>query len=79
MKKKKLFFAILLIIGAAGAAKATKARDFIGYIHYNGAYIQVYVPFECPFTGYGCTYTYWNGLSYQVYLQSGLLFYPIRP
>ncbi len=67
------------MISAAGAAKATKARDFIGYINYGGAYVQVYVPFDCPFTGWGCTYTYWNGVSYQVYLQSGLQFYPVRP
>lgn len=76
---KKLLFAVLLIIGAAGAANATRARDFIGYIYYNGAYVQVYVPFDCQYSGYGCTYTYYNGLSYQVYLQSGLTFYPVRP
>jgi hypothetical protein len=79
MNKKKLMFATLLIIGAACAAKATKARDFIGYIYSGGAYVQVYVPFDCPYTGYGCTYTNWNGTSFQVYLQSGLLFYPVRP
>lgn len=79
MKKKKLLIALLLIMGAAGAAQATKARDFNGYIYYRGAWMQIYIPFECPFNGWGCTYTFYDGITYQVYLQSGLTFYPIRP
>lgn len=78
MKKKKLLIALFLILGAAGAAKATKARDFIGYIYVNSAWMEIYVPFDCPFTGWGCTYSY-IGISYQVYYQAGVNFYPLRP
>lgn len=79
MSKLKILLAVVLIFAAAGAAKATKARDFIGYINYAGAYMQVYVPYQCPTTGYGCTYTTGNGYTFQVYLQDGLRLYPVRP
>lgn len=79
MKFKKLLIAMLLVIGAAGAARATKAREFIGYINVDGNYIQVYVPYSCPFTGIGCTYFSPTGYAYQVYLRNGLLFYSLKP
>ena len=79
MNKVKLLLAAVLIFAAAGAAKATKARDFMGYVYYNGAYTVVYVPYDCPESGYGCLYTSWNGVHYQVYMQSGIQFYPVKP
>jgi hypothetical protein len=79
MKKMKMLLIAVLILVAAGAAKATKARDLLGYIYINGAYMQVYVPYECNFNGYGCIYTSGNGYQFQVYLRDGLYYYPIRP
>lgn len=78
MKKRKLLIALFLILGAAGAARATKARDFYGYIYQYGAWTQIYIPYECPYNGWGCTYAY-NGVVYQIYLQSGITFYPLKP
>ncbi|RFM35009.1 DUF6520 family protein [Chitinophaga silvisoli] len=78
MKKRKLLIALFLILGAAGAARATKARDFYGYIYLNGAWTQIYIPYECPYNGWGCTYPH-NGVVYQIYLQSGITFYPLKP
>jgi hypothetical protein len=68
-----------MIVAAAGAAKATKARDFYAYVLYNGAYMPVYVPYDCPDIGYGCTFSSRNGTAYQVYEQIGIQFYPLKP
>ncbi|SEW38882.1 hypothetical protein SAMN05428988_4939 [Chitinophaga sp. YR573] len=79
MNKAKLLVAVLLTLGAAGAAHATKAKAFMGYVYSGGVYTSVYVPYDCPETGYGCIYTSWNGNTYQVYMQSGIQFYPVKP
>ena len=79
MNKVKLLLAAVLIVAAAGAAKATKAKSFIGFIYSGGAYLPVYVPYNCPDVGSGCIYVAPNGRSYQVYTQSGLYFYPLQP
>ena len=79
MSKTKILLAAALTFTAAGAARATKARDFTGYIYVAGAYTPVYVPYDCPYSGYGCTYTTYNGYIYQVYQHSGLSYLPVRP
>jgi hypothetical protein len=79
MNRMKILLAVILFIAAAGAAKATKARAFIGYIYNAGAYSPVYVPYDCPDVGYGCYYVAPNGRTYQVYMQSGVQFYPLQP
>lgn len=79
MTKARILLAFILVIAASGAAMATKARSFIGYIESGGVYSAVYVPYNCPETGPGCIYTAWNGQAFQVYILSGLRFTPVRP
>jgi len=71
----------MLLISATIAAKATKAKGFVGFIPLgNGYWDQVYVPYECPYSGYGCKYTdYVEHRQYQVYEQDGNNYYPIQP
>ncbi|SDF60670.1 hypothetical protein [Chitinophaga filiformis] len=79
MNKAKLILALILLLAAAGAAMATKARSFIGFIANGPFYYTVYVPFDCPEDGWGCVYTSSNGLTYQVYTLSGIRFFPVKP
>jgi hypothetical protein len=79
MNHLKVLLVSVLIVAAALSAKATKARVFLGYIYSAGAYSSVFVPYDCPDIGYGCSYTSWNGIVYQVYEQVGTQFLPLKP
>ncbi|UPK67991.1 DUF6520 family protein [Chitinophaga filiformis] len=78
MKKSKIILVAIVLLAAVGAAMATKARSFIGYINMGGVYSPVWVPFDCPQAGWGCVYTS-NNMTYQIYTLSGIWFNPVRP
>lgn len=79
MNKPKLVLAFIIVFAAAGAAMATKARSFIGYINIGGGvYSQVWVSSQCPDLGWGCLYTT-NNMTYQIYTLSGIWLNPVRP
>jgi hypothetical protein len=79
MNKLKIGLVALLVMSAAITAKATKAKAFIGYINLGSSWTTVYVPYDCPYSGYGCRYTDYTGASYQVYQQVGNQYFPLKP
>jgi hypothetical protein len=78
MKKARVVLIAILIMAAVGAAVASRARSFIGFVVDAGVYYTVLVPFDCPNTGGGCIYT-WDASTYQVYTLSGLRLVSLRP
>ena len=79
MNKSKLVLAFILLFAAAGAAMATKARSFVGFIADGNVYSPVFISFDCPDVGWGCIYTSSNNMTYQVYTLQGIRFTPVRP
>lgn len=79
MNKAKKILIVIITAAAISAAYAMRARDFIGYIGLGGGlYSVVYVPFDCPETGWGCLYTT-NSHTYQLYTLSGIRMNPVMP
>ncbi|SFF08321.1 hypothetical protein SAMN05518672_115120 [Chitinophaga sp. CF118] len=79
MKKAKILLTIILIMAATGAAVATRAKSFFGFIVNAGVYHTVLISFDCPETGKGCIYTSWDYATFQVYTLSGIKLIPRKP